>query len=288
MSKDQYQGLGLSEEELAALEGADDEVIEPQATDEDDLDDDDGGDGVDDITTDPAADNDADPDPAPAAADPEEVEQQPEFAPAVAPVENYEAVIQEMLSKEDELSQQFDDGEITSREYRAQLRELENQRRAIEDQQRDYERSQELARQKWAWEVDNFMDAAKDNDGVDYRHNKMLNAALDTAVKELAADEANSDKTGKWFLREAHKRVTELLGKGEKVSTPKPTDAIQKALKDRKPNMEKVPQSLSNVPAADLDTGGDEFSKLDKLSGMDLERALAALSPAQAKAYLER
>lgn len=285
-TKDEYQGLGLSEEELAALEGADDEVTQPQATDEDDLDDDDGGDGVDDITTDPAGDGDADPDPAPAAADSEEVEQQPEFAPAVAPVENYEAVIQEMLSKEDELSQQFDDGEITSREYRAQLRELENQRRAVEDQQRDYDRSQELAKQKWAWEVDTFMDSAKENDGVDYRQNKMLNAALDTAVKELAADEANSDKTGKWFLREAHKRVAELFGKGEKA--PKPMDPIQKALKDRKPNMEKVPQSLSNVPAADLDTGGDEFSKMDKLTGMDLERALAALTPAQAKAYLER
>lgn len=286
MSKEQYQGLGLSDEELAALEGYDD-----QETPEDNLlddDDDDSGDddtsGLEDETIGDNPDDDDKPtEPNPA----EEVDekQPPEFSPKVEPVQDYDKVIADLTSKEDALSQQFDDGEITAREYRSQLREIEGQRRTIEDQQKDFERSQELARQKWHWEVETFKDSIKESTGIDYRTNKILNAALDTAVKELAADEANDDKTGTWFLKEAHKRVAELLGKPVATTTDNP---IKNALKSRQPDLAKVPQTLADAPKAQVESDGDEFSKLDKLSGMELERALAALTPAQAQAYLER
>lgn len=286
---DKYQGLGLSEEELLALEGEEDETVgaidglddDDSDSDADDNDDDEQADG-DDQPTEPNSEDGSTDEPADETGD----ETDPEFTPKVEPVADYDTKIAELVSKEDELAEQFDMGEITQREYRQQIREIDSQRRALEDQQRDFQKSQEIAEQKWNWEVDNFMETMKEQ-GVDYRANKLLNAALDTAVKELANDPKNNDKSGKWFLNEAHKQVAELMGKS--MGDQKPKDPLKKSLNERKPNLDRVPQTLGQVPQAQNDVAGqDEFSKLDQLSGMDLERALAALPESKARAYLER
>lgn len=291
MSKDQYQGLGLSEEELAALEGEEDEKLDNiDDLDSDDSDSDSDDDGDDDLDTgdddQPTKPDAKEPAPAEQADAPVENEvEQPEFEPKVEPVADYETKISELVAKEDELAEQFDMGEITQREYRQQIRDLDSQRRALEDQQRDFEKSQEIAAQKWSWEVDTFMEAMAEQ-GMDYKNNKLLNAALDTAVKDLANKPENNDKPSRWFLNEAHKQVSELLGKPVKAPT---TDPVKKAVSDRKPDMTKVPQTLADAPQAQNEVAGtDEFSKLDQLSGMDLERALAALPESKARAYLER
>lgn len=299
MSKDQYQGLGLSEEELAALAEDDSPVDEGNL--DDDLDDDEDDDSLDDDSDDDLDDDDesgddeqandpadkpadkTDDKPADASTDDEA---KPDFEPKVAPVEDYDNKIAELNTKEDELSTQFDEGDITQREFRQQIRELDKQRRDIENQQRDFERARAQETQKWEWEVDRFMNDAKDKLGMDYRGNPLLNAALDTAVKQLANDEANDDKPGSWFLEEAHKKVSELLGK---PAAPAPKDPVKEALNGRKPDLNKVPKVLADVPAAQNDQpGSSKFDKLDQLSGMDLERALAALPESEARAYLER
>lgn len=289
MSKDQYEGLGLSDEELAALEGEENEELDN--IDSLDTDDGDADDDIDDLGTNDD-DQPAKPDeqkPAtnePADAPVEELAKPAEFEPQVAPAEDFDNKIAELTSKEDELSNKFDEGEITQREFRQQVRELDKQRADLENQQREFERSQAIAEQKWHWEVDRFMEDAKDKMGIDYRGNAMLNAALDTAVKQLANDEANNDKPGVWFLNEAHKKVSELLGKS---ATPPPKDPLKDAVDGRKPDLSKVPKVLADVPAAQNDQpGASKFDKLDKLTGMDLERALAALPESEVRAYLER
>jgi len=51
---------------------------------------------------------------------------------------------------------------------------------------------------------------------------------------------------------------------------------------------ETPPKTLGGLPAAaDDDPAADEFSALDKLTGMELEQALNKLTPAQADAYLD-
>jgi hypothetical protein len=60
----------------------------------------------------------------------------------------------------------------------------------------------------WQWEVNRFMrDVRKKHEGIDYADSIRLNTALDAEVKALANKPENADKPGRWFLREAHKKV---------------------------------------------------------------------------------
>jgi hypothetical protein len=48
-----------------------------------------------------------------------------------------------------------------------------------------------------------------------------------------------------------------------------------------------IPKTLANVPSAEAnEDGGDEFAWLDKLKGMDYERALSKLSENERERYM--
>jgi hypothetical protein len=60
------------------------------------------------------------------------------------------------------------------------------------------------AQKKWAETIEQFFDAEKNRqDGIDYRSNKKMLESFDLAVKYLANDPKNNDKTMLWFLLEA-------------------------------------------------------------------------------------
>lgn len=217
----------------------------------------------------------------------EEDDTRPAFVPTyrAEPVENY-------VEKIAALDQKFEDGDIKLKDYNQERDELV---RAQTKAEISAEQNEQVEKQLWQREISDFID-----DNQEYK-GKMRHAALDIAVKDLAGKPENADKSGRWFLREAHKMVqAELGGAGKpdpKVEDPKPNDKADdkdkgaNANKDkpasRKPDLSLVPNTLSNVPAADSsEAAGGEFAYLDKLEGIELERALARLPKEKQDRYL--
>lgn len=119
----------------------------------------------------------------------------------------------------------------------------------------------------------------------------------DKNVRDLAAKEENASKPAEWFLREGHKmvmsevaKVAEALGfsKGEKPKVEakvETKESIKDAVASRVPA---VPlKGVGQLPAAASEAiSGDEFSDLEGLSGLELERALARMPEERAAKYL--
>jgi myosin heavy subunit len=211
-----------------------------------------------------------------------------EFVPQTEaqPVENFDQRMQEFADKKAELRRKLSDGDIDIEQYEAQKDQLVDQETELKLAQRDYEnaikREQQTARQKWEWEQEQFFDSEANqvykDKGV---RGTAMNAALDRAVRELAQDPANAKRSGSWFLQEADRQVREAMGL---TKPPK-----QQERQTRRADLSDIPKTLGNLPAAEqTETGDSEFGYLDKLEGVDLERELAKISrdPVREARYL--
>lgn len=187
------------------------------------------------------------------------------------PVENY-------AEKVDALDAAFEQGDIDLKSYNAQRDALVRAQLKAEIAK---EQQAQVEAQLWEREVSDFKD-----DHPEYKTSKVRHAALDAVVKDLAADEANVNKTGRWFLREAHRIVQEEFGARAETRVPEKTPE-RTPQKQRTPDLSVVPKSLSHLPAADIpETGAvDEFAHLDRMTGIELENAVARLSPAERERY---
>lgn len=182
------------------------------------------------------------------------------------PVEGYS-------DKLSSLDTQFEDGDITLKEYNTQREQLLKQQLKAEIAE---ESRQQADQQKWKWEIERFME-----DNSSYQQDPILYAALDAAIKSLASKPEYSDKNGRWFLNEAHKQVSSRFGQ-----------AAAKPEAKKSAKQLDVPRTLSTLPAADAnETGGDEFSNIEALFNkgkvIEAERLLAKLTPDQQTRYLE-
>lgn len=293
----------LSETERAALEDdtpevpaggeviPDDPVTAPAASATDPADDaatnDDAADDADDAAAAAAAATTADAaDAADAgAADDNDNDTDTPFIPQyiAQPVDNYN---QAMAT----LNKQFEDAEITLAEYNTQRDDLIRRQTKAEIAA---EQNEQLAQQRWDWEVKHFIKDIRRNEGVDY-DKPLLGAALDTAVKSLATQKdaqgnlVHGDKDGEWFLSEAHKQIKAEFNLGKPTPiVPPPNGGKPPAGKPRA-----VPTTLGAVPAAEIpDTGDtDPFSGIDKLIEQgrteEAEMKLAGLSKADQQRYL--
>ncbi|MVT36778.1 hypothetical protein GO497_02820 [Acidovorax citrulli] len=185
-----------------------------------------------------------------------------------------------------DLRTKFDNGEVDASEYHAKLDELQEQRADLREAKTRAQVAREMQEQAesnaWVSAINTFVtDAAtKAELGlVDYAKDQAKAADLDVFVKALAAAPENAAKPHRWFLEEGHKRVVALHGIATgKTAAPAP----------RKPDASAVVTNLADVPGGggDADPSGDEFSDLDKLSGLEYERALAGLSPDKRERYL--
>jgi hypothetical protein len=195
----------------------------------------------------------------------------------------------------------FKAGEMTFDEFRAVERNAEGERRKLDAAQLKSEISSESGEQaaaaRWKFETDRFFKDTAKGDGIDYKAkgNEPLWAALDAEVKRLAKDDANADKSGPWFLEQAHAAVKKLFGRsaapagdGGKSDAEKKAAAEAAAVAARKAAKKAPVQSLSGLPDAGTDAPGDkgEFGHLEGLEGMELEAALAALPKDEADRYL--
>lgn len=308
VSTDELAGLGP--EEIKALKG--DEAGDDDTTD-DDATGSDGDDGDNDGDDDAGAGNDDDQAGAEAAAaataeaeaaaaeaaaaaenkdesgKPELREFQAELA--VNLVENYDQKMKDIGDKRNDLAAKLKTGEIELEDYLVQDRTLQTEETDLRIQQSTAENNQhqnlKIAEQRWMWQQEQFFEAEKNSIYKD----PIIESALNTAVKNLASDPANVNRSGMWFLTEGDRLVRERFNLGKPPADDKGGADDKGKGKDasRKPNLTEVPPTLGNLPAAESsETGADEFAHLDKLSGMDLEQALARLTPEQTDRYLTR
>jgi len=218
-------------------------------------------------------------------------------APAV---EKYEDKIAALDARRADAEAKFKAGDLELDALRAEDRKIEAELRALNEAKLKHdisvEQNAQADKQEWEDAIARFIKRAKRADDVDYKGNRTLNAALDQVVKDLgnAKDKdgnfLHGDKPGRWFLREAHKQVMKDIGRGKPAAdtgdaeTPEEKKARAKAAADgRKTDPKKLPKTLARVPAADADdAGGDpEFAGLEGLEGLDLEDAVARMTPAQ-------
>lgn len=195
----------------------------------------------------------------------------------------------DLQAKEDDAFAKLMDGDLTAQEYKAEQAKLQTERDEIREAQLKASISEEMRVQAvedgWNRACQRFISQTKASEGIDYAGNKLLGRAFDAAVRELAADPANSQKPASFFLAGAHKQVKDAFGH-KPAAAPAPAPAPKPA-DSRKPDLSNLPPSLANLPPAqDAVVGEDEFAFMRNLKGNDLERAIAGLNPAQLDRFM--
>lgn len=216
------------------------------------------------------------------------------------PVEKYDEQMKSLDDAEAKALEVFQAGDSTIAELLKVQRECDAKRADLREQKTRFEMATEFnntnSMTEWQNDVQDFIASVAQKEGIDY-NKPLLNAALDTAVKALAADKANAERATQWFLRTAHKQVMAELGLVKKEPTAAEKEAAEKAakeaaakLKGRKPGLALVPR-VGDLPSAGEDdpAGGDpEFVHLDNLTGQEFEDALAAMPVRKQEKYLRQ
>lgn len=208
---------------------------------------------------------------------------QPPLLVAAAPADA-DALLAELATQKEDLATKFDDGELSAKDYRAQLDALDKQERKIELDLHTAKIAADMdAQQKrnaFLQEVSAF---TKD---TAYTKSTLAWGALDAAVRAVGADPANAALTGRQILEKAHAEVL----KDPVLAAAFTAKQTQKD--DTKPPKTVIPPTLGKVPAAEMeDTGGNRFAGLERLletDPMGYERAVGKLSPAELDAFLSR
>lgn len=269
---------GLTDEERLALaeeDGADDTTDELDTETNDETNDDDAG------KDDAGADEQKPDDTTTEEEDDEPVNNLPGAPLLVAEApEDAAAQLESISSKKEELITQFDDGDITAKEYQQQLDALAKQEREIERALDKAEIAAEMEKQRkyneWVSTVNGFLDTNKV-----YKDNPRLYRALDQEVKDVAATPEAANWDGNQILKKAHENLSEAfgLGKAAPAADGKPGKT--------KPNL---PPNLAKVPAADTnDMGAGKYAALDRLAAENpiaYEEHLAKMPDAERDAYL--
>lgn len=196
-----------------------------------------------------------------------------------------EAKLKEIDSKKASLVEQFDDGDITAKEYQSQLDALNKEERSIE---RAVEKAQLAAEMQKQQEVNTWLSQVKDfttNAHPEYSTSRVRWMALDTFVKEIGSKPENANLSGQEILRMAHERVEADLGAVQ-------GNAKQDGTKPLKGSKAQPPKTLAKVPAADNnDVENSKWAAMDRLRDTDPiahEEKLMRWSEAERDEYLAR
>lgn len=274
MALEENDLVGLSAEEIAAIQddGEEAEALKEVANESDETD------NVDDQGDDNA---DQDADAVETDAENEEANEEKAFVPtqAVISVEDFDNKIADFKTAKSDLRAQLNNGDIDLDTYETKKDEIAEQETALKIQQANainaLQQNEFAAKQRWEWEQDQFFKAKANTIYSD----DIISAALNAAVKKLANDPKYAQKDGMFFLNEADKIVRHRFGLSK--------DGTGKEAPSRRPDLSKIPKTLGDLPNAAVDDTNDgEFAHLDKLEGMDLERAIAKISESPEK--LER
>lgn len=289
----------LSESERLAME-ADDELddatppddgVDDDADDADDdaldadpLLDDEGAPPVDDTPADdPPAGDDTPADDADDK-DPESSDKKPDaIDKADEPLPDNSAKLAEIDGKLAELDERFDEGDLTSKEYRDQQNALLAEKKALEHDEIKAKVKQELdaenGKREWMKAQERFFKA---EENARFRDDEVLLGALDQQVRKLAVTPEAANLTGDEILARARALIAKSFG----LAAASPAKRDEKPAKPDRPQRPKVPVDMGGLPAAGSERPQDgKFSHLNGLSGEALEDAVSRLSPADQEAW---
>ena len=207
--------------------------------------------------------------------------------------EDYEAKLHALQEEKRGLVQKYKSGDIDFDEYSAQAEGL-NARRdelALIKIQADVANNigKQTEEQRWLFVIEGFFSETLAAEGIDYLHDQEKIEVLDSFIKTIGTNPKNANMRYEDAIREAHKRTKAYFGITEAAPPVVPaTPSKPEAKPTRKPPVDDAPKTLAQVPGSDGpgDLAG-EFANLDNLDGLDLERALQALTPAQRDRYLK-
>lgn len=285
----------MTEEERAALlddDDSDDAIVVMPGDEGADDDDEDGegaaddGDDKADKKAEPGADNNQSADDNLAAEAAEENEQAKPLFRAEVPADiadKYAAID----TKEEELIAKFEDGDMTTREYNAELRKLNKERNDLEWLERKAELSQETAQQQledtWLTTVKAFL---PDHPAIS--ENEENWNSFDQVLRTVTAVRINAGQAyGKAELERAYKIWADERGIEVKAPAAKASAAKAPAAKDEQ--KKELPPTLAKVPAAsNEDTDDGKYAALERLADKDpqaYQEAIAKMSAAEYEAY---
>ena len=208
-----------------------------------------------------------------------------EFVPAftVPAVADFEGKMAALAAREVALREQLAAGDLDIAAYDAEKTAIIEGRADLRSEQRfasfAAEQNEQNQKARWQWEQSRFFE----QDSSTVYKDPILFAALDASIKALAHQPENANKSSSWFLTQADSAVRKLFG-----GLGAPAQAPAAPAKPPVSLLQNIPATLAAVPAAALPEtgGGDEFAKLERLSGMDLERQLARMAPDEVTRYL--
>lgn len=209
--------------------------------------------------------------------------------------ENLDAKLKELAQARREARRKYEEGELSEDQYDAELDRIEQERDTVNSARIRAEVSSEMTVQQLTREYQKtiasfFGDVKKA--GFDYTDeaNKGAMQYLDKTIKALAQAAEGDEGPELWreILNNAHmltaakfKIPTQKAAGDEPGKDGKTSKAVEVA-RSRTPDLSKVPPTVGRGPSAGTPSvNSDEFSHLDGLSGIALERAVARLTPDQ-------
>lgn len=217
---------------------------------------------------------------------------QPVFKPVAT--EELKAKYDDIDKREEELIEKFEEGELTTREYNAQLRDLNKERSDLDWQQRKDELNRESVEQQierqWQADVKAFAE----------RHPEIYASeedfkALDLLVQSITKAKAEQGlRYGEADLERAYRIWADERG----IAPPKPANEEpgQQQKQEQQPKQQQkardIPPTLAKVPAAaPEDTDDGKFAALDRLADSDPQKyqeTIARMSADEYDAYTRR
>lgn len=218
--------------------------------------------------------------------------------PATVPAE-LQGKLDALDTKADDLDAQFEAGDITRADLRKEEREIQRERDAINRDILQYQITErDVAREDLLWKKEqaqfvntyasDYKQVAEDGKTLSDRSIALF-SVLQGQVNRLIKDPAWQDKPGMAILVEADKRVLKALGMAERGKGRPATPAAATPAAETKPSATErnTPPNLAEVPIAEQEQVGNQYSALTRLSGEKFEKALERMTPEQRERMLE-
>ncbi len=224
-----------------------------------------------------------------AAAEAEKTEPQRSAPILVAEVpEGAEARLTEIATEKGALADKFDDGDMTSKEYQAELEKLNKEERGLERQIDKAQMAQDLENQRITNERMTEITTFLKEVGIPNDPKNLRFSVLNSAVIAVASEEANANLSATEVMQKAYDLcVEEGALQPKKAADPAGKPAAEKPAAKQKTPI-KAPPSLAGLPASEISSTEDNrFAFLNRITDPDKrEAAFNKLSTADQEAYL--
>jgi hypothetical protein len=224
------------------------------------------------------------------------------YMPAEVDTAPAQAKIDAANAKSAALRKQIDDGELSTAEALAAKDDINAALMAANIELSRAQDRNELRRdtnvQRWNAAQDRFLNTAENK--TLYEDDPAAYAMLNMFVQQIGAKLENVSRGFMSVLIEADQLARKRLGLpvervevaapapiAKPAAAPAPAPARAAKPTPRIPDTSKVPPNVGLVPQADVANDDSPYAKLDRLEGKEYEAALARLSPAARRAYID-